>query len=99
MGSYKWGYGVRLRVPLKGSIGVLGFSLAFRGSFKWGYKSPNMGDKYRYPTYLLPTTHEPLSMGRGQQKQSSTLNPASARQKQPLNPPTARGSGPSNKNH
>ena len=41
MGSYKWGYGVPLRVPLKGSIGVLGFSLGFRGSYKWGYKSPN----------------------------------------------------------
>ena len=31
MGSYKWGYGVPLRVPLKGSIGFLGF----RGSYTW----------------------------------------------------------------
>ena len=31
---YKWGYGIPLRVPVKGSIGFLGF----RGSFKWGYK-------------------------------------------------------------
>ena len=33
MGSDKWGYGVPLRVPLKGSIGFLGF----RGSFKSCY--------------------------------------------------------------
>ena len=40
MGSYKWGvYGVPLRVPLKGSLGFLGF----RGSYKWGFKSPKMG--------------------------------------------------------
>ena len=37
MGSYKWGYGVPLRFPLKGSIGLLGFrgsykGLGFRGS-------------------------------------------------------------------
>ena len=57
MGSYKWGYGVPLRVPLKGSIGLLGF----RGSYKWGYKSPNMGYNYSYLTYNpLITTHEPL---------------------------------------
>ena len=23
----------------------------FMGSYKWGYKSPNMGYKYSYPTY------------------------------------------------
>ena len=45
MRSHKWGYGVPLRVPLKGSIGVLGF----RGSHKWGYKCPNMGYNERLP--------------------------------------------------
>ena len=25
MGSYKWSHGVPLRVPLKGSVGILGF--------------------------------------------------------------------------
>ena len=54
MGSYKWGYGVPLRVPLKGSIGLLGF----RGSYKWGYKSPNMGYNYSYLTYN-PTYNYP----------------------------------------
>ena len=31
------------------------------GSYKWGYKSPNMGYKYSYPTSnpILITTHEP----------------------------------------
>ena len=24
------------------------------GSYKWGYKTPNMGYKYSYPTYNLP---------------------------------------------
>ena len=23
----------------------------FMGSYKWSYKSPNMGSKYSYPTY------------------------------------------------
>ena len=29
----------------------------FTGSYKWGYKSPNMGYNYSYPTYnpLIPT--------------------------------------------
>ena len=33
------------------------------GSYNWGYKSPNMGYIYSYPTYitLLITTHEPPS--------------------------------------
>ena len=28
------------------------------GSYKWGYKSPNMGYKYSYPTYS-PTYNYP----------------------------------------
>ena len=32
------------------------------GSYKWGYKSRNMGHNYGYPTYNpLITTHEPSS--------------------------------------
>ena len=33
------------------------------GSYKWSYKSPNIGYNYSYPTYLtlLITTHEPPS--------------------------------------
>ena len=46
-GSSKWGYGVPLRAPVTGSIGLLGF----RGSYKCGSKSPNMGYNYSYPTY------------------------------------------------
>ena len=30
----------------------------FRGSYKWGYKSPNMACKFRYPTYN-PTYNYP----------------------------------------
>ena len=30
----------------------------FMGSYKWGYKSPNMGYKYSYPTYN-PTYNYP----------------------------------------
>ena len=34
----------------------------FMGSYKWGYKSPNMGYNYGYPNYNpLITTHEPPS--------------------------------------
>ena len=37
-------------------------SWGFVGSYKWGFKSPNMGHKYGYPTYNpLITTHEPPS--------------------------------------
>ena len=28
--------------------------LGFRGSYKWGYKSPKVGDKYSSPTYNYP---------------------------------------------
>ena len=28
------------------------------GSYKWGYESPNMGNKYSYPTYS-PTYNYP----------------------------------------
>ena len=52
---------VPLRVPLKGSIGILyiGFrAWRFVGSYKWGYKSPNMSYKYSSPTY---NPHEPSS--------------------------------------
>ena len=32
------------------------------GSYKWGYKSPNLGYNYSYPTYSpTQTTHEPPS--------------------------------------
>ena len=33
------------------------------GSYKWGFESPNMGNKYSYPTYspTFLTTHEPQS--------------------------------------
>ena len=34
------------------------------GSYKWGYKSPNMVYKYSYPTYSTTynlTNHEPPS--------------------------------------
>ena len=34
------------------------------GSYKWGYKSHNLGYNYSYPTYNPPTTtHEPPSGG------------------------------------
>ena len=29
------------------------------GSYKWGYKSPNMGYNYRWPTYNYPWTSTP----------------------------------------
>ena len=33
------------------------------GSYKWGYKSSNMGYKYSYPNYNpFITTHEPPSI-------------------------------------
>ena len=38
----------------KGSVGFIGF----RGSYKWGYKSPNIGYMYSYPTYI-PTYNYP----------------------------------------
>ena len=41
--------GFRKRVSVKGSIGILGF----RGSYKWRYKSPNIGHNYSYPTHNL----------------------------------------------
>ena len=61
LGSYWQDFGVPLRVPLKGSIGFWGF----RGSYKWGYKSPNME---------LPTvrTTWPLKVGA---PCPSTMNP------------------------
>ena len=48
-------FGVRTRgwpgFAISGSIcqGVL--TWRFMGSYKWGYKSPNMSYKYTYPTY------------------------------------------------
>ena len=53
LGGYKG-----LGFPFKGSIG-LGFrGLGVRGSYKWGYKSSNMGFQYSYPTYN-PTYNHP----------------------------------------
>ena len=34
-----------------GFYGVQTSAWRFMGSEKWGYKSPNMGCKYSYPTY------------------------------------------------
>ena len=39
-----------IRASLKGSIDMLGF----RGSYKWSYKSPNIGYNYSYPTSNYP---------------------------------------------
>ena len=30
---------------------VCTYTWRFMGTYKWGYKSPNMGHKYSYPTY------------------------------------------------
>ena len=29
---------------------LIGYTWRFRGSYKWGYKSPSMGYKFSYPT-------------------------------------------------
>ena len=39
------------------------------GSYKWGYKSPNLGYKYSYPTYS-PTYNYLLEVGPGLAKKS-----------------------------
>ena len=53
------------RPDSQGFFEILGFTWSFRGRYKWGYKSPNMGSKYSYPVTLLITllitTHEPAS--------------------------------------
>ena len=41
------------------------------GSYKQGYKSPNMGYKYSYPTPPFITTHEPPSRGLNPEAQNS----------------------------
>ena len=53
MGSYEYGYGVPLKVPVKGSIGLLGFRVlgVVMSSCNYGYKSPNVGYDYSYLTY------------------------------------------------
>ena len=40
-------------LQLKAGLARLGGSPAWRftGTYQWGYKSPNMGYKYSYPTY------------------------------------------------
>ena len=45
----------------------LGFKKALRRDYKWGYKSPNMGYNYSYPTYVRFCALEflRLSQGRG----------------------------------
>ena len=32
------------------NCGILGDTWKFMGSYKWGYKYPNMGYNYSYPT-------------------------------------------------
>ena len=33
------------------ALGTVRFLASLVGSYKWGYKFPNMGYKYRFPTY------------------------------------------------
>ena len=38
---------------MKRQVVQVGSTWRFMGSNKWGYKSPDMGYKYSYPTYNL----------------------------------------------
>ena len=38
-----------------------GLTRRFMGSYKWSYKSPNMGYKYSCPTYN-PTQNKPMNL-------------------------------------
>ena len=41
---------------------MLGSTWRFMGSYKWGYKSPNMGYNYSYPTYNSTYTYLPMNL-------------------------------------
>ena len=51
MGSYNWGYRGFFKGSSMGSFkGSIGF-IGFRGSYKCGFKSPNIGYIHRHPIY------------------------------------------------
>ena len=54
-----WGCAAPMMLPRVSNVSRKGFTWRFMGSYKWGYKSPNMG----YFVTPLITTHEPRSRG------------------------------------
>ena len=41
---------IQVLLGLSPGLGFIGNTWRFRGSYKWGYKSPSMGYKFSYPT-------------------------------------------------